>query len=281
MKQEKGAIVLYVSVVCLFILIIGVIAYMGTANRQATQLAELKKIEEQYQNPELTANDLYQEYDGGDIVPIYTPQQFAKVGSGEEVYVAQTGKFYTFSIDKTYMFYGVPEDLDLLLSELKEEIKSEIKIELGTGGGGTDLGTVKVGVLTLTKNTNKLTDSVTITATASSEKGITQYIMPDGTEKIYEDGVAEITETYTITANGRYVFKVVESDGTISDAEIVVTNVIANNIGMKLSTEDWTNQDVVLTVTWPDGSEARSKGNKNCRWTMDKIYRNNNRNNNK
>lgn len=263
MKQEKGAIVLYVSVVCLFILIIGVIAYMGTANRQATQLAELKKIEEQYQNSELTANDLYQEYDGGDIVPIYTPQQFAKVGSGEEVYVAQTGKFYTFSIDKTYMFYGVPEDLDLLLSELKEEIKSEIKIELGTGSGGTDLGTVKVGVLTLTKNTNKLTDSVTITATASSEKGITQYIMPDGTEKIYEDEVTEITETYTITANGRYVFKVVESDGTISDAEIVVTNVIANNIGMKLSTEDWTNQDVVLTVTWPDGSEARSKGNKN------------------
>ena len=88
--------------------------------------------------------------------------------------------------------------------------------------------------------------------------------MPDGTEKIYEDEVTEITETYTITANGRYVFKVVESDGTISDAEIVVTNVIANNIGMKLSTEDWTNQDVVLTVTWPDGSEARSKGNKNC-----------------
>ena len=257
MKQEKGAIVLYVSVVCLFILIIGVIAYMGTANRQATQLAELKKIEEQYQNPELTANDLYQEYDGGDIVPIYTPQQFAKVGSGEEVYVAQTGKFYTFSIDKTYMFYGVPEDLDLLLSELKEEIKSEIKIELGTGSGSTDLGTVKVGVLTLTKNTNQLANSVTITATASSEKGITQYIMPDGTVKFYEEGTTEITETYTVTEIGEYIFKVVESDGTISDAVILVTNIVSEDIKMSKS-DDWTNQDVRVTVIWPDGSDVRN-----------------------
>ena len=130
MRSEKGAITLYVSIVCLFILIVGVIAYIGASNKQAVQMAELNKIEEQYKNPEVTEQDLYENYDGGDIVPIYTPEQFAKVGSGEEVYVAETGKFYTFSVDKTYMFYGVPEDFDALLVQLKDEIK----VELGTGG---------------------------------------------------------------------------------------------------------------------------------------------------
>ena len=261
MKKQKGAITLYVAVICLFVLTVGIIAYVGTSSRQAAQLAALKKIEEAYNNTELTANDLYQKYDGGDIVPIFTPEQFSLVGSGEDVYVEQTGKFYTFSIDKTYMFYGVAEDLDLLMSELKEEIKQEVKVEIGTGGGSgsTDLGTVKVGVLTLTKNTNQLANAVTITATASSENGIITYVMPDRTEKIYENGTTEISETYTVTANGTYTFKVVEGDGTISDAEIIITNVVANDIGMKLSTENWTNQDVNVTITWPDGSEAGVK----------------------
>ena len=134
MRSEKGAITLYVSIVCLFILIVGVIAYIGASNKQAVQMAELNKIEEQYKNQEVTEQELYENYDGGDIVPIYTPEQFAKVGSGEEVYVAETGKFYTFSVDKTYMFYGVPEDFDALLVQLKDEIKENVKVELGTGG---------------------------------------------------------------------------------------------------------------------------------------------------
>ena len=254
-SSEKGAITLYVSIVCLFILIVGVVAYIGAANKQAMQMAELNRIEATYNNQETTAEDIYSEYDGGDIVPIYTPEQFAKVGSGEEVYVAETGKFYTFSVDKTYMFYGVPEDLELLMSQLKEEIKEEVNV--GIGGG--NLGVVKVGVLTLTKNTNQLANSVTITATASSEKGIMTFVTPDKIEKLYESGTTEIEETYEITSNGTYTFKVVEADGTISDAQIVITNVIGTNIGMQLSTEDWTTQDVIVTVTWPDGSESGIK----------------------
>ena len=52
MRSEKGAITLYVSIVCLFILIVGVIAYIGASNKQAVQMAELNKIEEQYKNPD-------------------------------------------------------------------------------------------------------------------------------------------------------------------------------------------------------------------------------------
>ena len=257
MKSEKGALVLYVSVACLFLLIVGITAYIGVSNKQAGQIAKLKRIEQNYNNSNVTAEELYKSYDGGDVIPIYTPEQFAKVGSGEEVYVKETGKFYTFSIDKTYMFYGVPEDLTNLLNKLKQEIKNEVKVEIGTGG--TQQGTVTSGILKLTKSTNQLVNSLTITATAESENDIITYIDGSRVEKLYNSGTKSIEETYTVTANGNYVFSVVESDGTISDATMVVTNVVSDSIRMTPSTTNWTNKDVTLTITWPNGSEKGVK----------------------
>ncbi len=257
MKSEKGALVLYVSVACLFLLIVGITAYIGVSNKQAGQIAKLKRIEQNYNNSNVTAEELYKSYDGGDVIPIYTPEQFAKVGSGEEVYVKETGKFYTFSIDKTYMFYGVPEDLTNLLNQLKQEIKNEVKVEIGAGG--TQQGTVTSGILKLTKSTNQLVNSLTITATAESENDIITYIDGSRVEKLYNSGTKSIEETYTVTANGNYVFSVVESDGTISDATMVVTNVVSDSINMTPSTTNWTNKDVTLTITWPNGSEKGVK----------------------
>ena len=256
MKSEKGALVLYVSVACLFLLIVGITAYIGVSNKQAGQIAKLKRIEQNYNNSNVTAEELYKSYDGGDVIPIYTPEQFAKVGSGEEVYVKETGKFYTFSIDKTYMFYGVPEDLTNLLNQLKQEIKNEVKVEIGAG---TDQGTVTSGILKLTKSTNQLVNSLTITATAESENDIITYIDGSRVEKLYNSGTKSIEENYTVTANGNYVFSVVESDGTISDATMVVTNVVSDSINMTPSTTNWTNKDVTLTITWPNGSEKGVK----------------------
>lgn len=54
-------------------------------------------------------------------MPIYTPEQFAKVGTGETVYVAETGKIYTFSTDKTYMFYGQSEDITEIINKIIDE----------------------------------------------------------------------------------------------------------------------------------------------------------------
>lgn len=79
MKKEKGAILLYVTIACLFLLIIGITAYIGVANKQAAQIARLKQIEENYQTSELQEEELYKQYEGGDIVPVYTPEQFAMV----------------------------------------------------------------------------------------------------------------------------------------------------------------------------------------------------------
>ena len=258
MKSEKGALVLYVSVACLFLLIVGITAYIGVSNKQAAQIAELKRIEESYNTSNVTAEELYKSYDGGDVIPIYTPEQFAKVGSGEEVYVKETGKFYTFSVDKTYMFYGVPEDLTNLLNQLKQEIKDEVKVEIGTGAG-TDQGTVTSGILKLTRSTNQLVNSLTITATAESENGIITYVDGNREEKIYNSGTTSIEETYTVTQNGNYVFSVVEENGEISDATMVITNIVSASIAMTPSTTNWTNKDVILTITWPNGSEKGVK----------------------
>ena len=45
MRSEKGAITLYVTIVCLFVWLIGITSYIGTTNRQAAQLAALNEID--------------------------------------------------------------------------------------------------------------------------------------------------------------------------------------------------------------------------------------------
>lgn len=80
----------------------------------------MEQIEKSYSKGE-NAEELYASYEGGDIVPIYTPEQFAKVGTGETVYVAETGKIYTFSTDKTYMFYGQSEDITEIINKIIDE----------------------------------------------------------------------------------------------------------------------------------------------------------------
>ena len=82
-------------------------------------------MEEQYAG-NLSANEIEQSYNGGEIVPIYTSDQLEKVGSGETVYVAETGKIYTFSDDKSYLFYGQSEDLTAILNELIDQRLSEL-----------------------------------------------------------------------------------------------------------------------------------------------------------
>lgn len=118
-KKEKGAITLYVSIVCLFVLIVGITLYISISNKQIAQNEQLKEIETKYQVT-LNQEELAKHYEGGDIVPIYTPEQFTAVGTGETQYVAETGKIYTFETDKTYMFYGEPEDITDVINEAIE-----------------------------------------------------------------------------------------------------------------------------------------------------------------
>ena len=133
MKKQNGGVVIYVVVACLIVIIIGCLAYLGVSHNQALKIAEIRKMEEKYKDTEL----VIEKEEGqkvsatNDVVPVYTPQQFALVGSGEEVYVEQEGKFYVFGTDKNYMFYGVAEEFtDAVKEQLSEQLKDEIKVEI-------------------------------------------------------------------------------------------------------------------------------------------------------
>ena len=106
-KSEKASITLYVTVACMFIMIVGISTYVLSNNKQQAQLAQLKQIEKQYQTG-LTQEELHNEYIGGDIINIYTEEQFLKIGSGEEVYI--NGKIYTMTTNKTYVLQENWED---------------------------------------------------------------------------------------------------------------------------------------------------------------------------
>ena len=100
MRNEKGAIVLYVTIVCLFILIIAIAGYVQIANKQASQIEQLSTMEKAYSQG-TTLEDEYKGYGGGDIIPISTVEQLQKIGSNEEVYI--DGKIYTMGENSTYL----------------------------------------------------------------------------------------------------------------------------------------------------------------------------------
>lgn len=100
MKNEKGAITLYVVTICLFIVLVGIAAYVATANKQSSQLQQLGQMEGKYKGS-ITQEELYNGYVGGDIIPIYTAEQLLKMGTGEEVYI--DGKIYDMEPSKTYV----------------------------------------------------------------------------------------------------------------------------------------------------------------------------------
>lgn len=85
----------------------------------------MNEIEKAYNPNGQTEKELAQSYNGGDIVPIYTSEQLAKVGTGETAYSSETGKVYTFSDDKTYMFYGESEDITDVINRIVSNVVNE------------------------------------------------------------------------------------------------------------------------------------------------------------
>jgi len=102
LKSEKAAISMYVTVACLFVMVVGMSTYVLSNNKQQTQLAQLAQIEEEYKTG-LTEEELYNSYKGGDIIPVYTEEQFLKIGTGQELYI--DGKIYVMAANKTYVLY--------------------------------------------------------------------------------------------------------------------------------------------------------------------------------
>ena len=108
LKSEKGAITLVVLIGMLFLTAFLMSMYIQIANRAQSSAETTKQIEERYNNLN-EANTIYDNYFANtDIIPIYTKEQLAKVGSGEQVLI--NSKVYTFSTDG---YYTIENDLDL------------------------------------------------------------------------------------------------------------------------------------------------------------------------
>lgn len=102
--------------------------------------------------------------------------------------------------------------------------------------------------------------NIVLTVTASdAHTGVKSITLPDGTvvQKNAGKGIV-VTHTYTITKNGSYTFTVTDMyDNTISQT-IVVSKIDTTVPDGTISTNttNWTNQDVILTVTATDNASG-------------------------
>lgn len=131
LKKQNGAITLYVSIVCLFVITVGITYYITSTNKQEVQQNHLNVIENLY-NTNVMANDIYNRYIKDDIIPIYTETQLMKIGTNESIYEKENGNIYVFGTGKTYVLQS-----DLIITEdfsrVAELIKNGLIVFEGQG----------------------------------------------------------------------------------------------------------------------------------------------------
>ena len=98
-KSEKGSIVVYVLVTMVIFTIICIGVFVRSTSKQQLQLETLGRLQNVYQGDQ-TAQEAYQQYVGGDVIPIYTAEQFYQIASGSTLNIQD--KNYTMSKGKTY-----------------------------------------------------------------------------------------------------------------------------------------------------------------------------------
>lgn len=99
LKSEKGSVVVYVLVTMIVFTIICVAIFIRSSNKQQMQIETLDKLQELYSSNE-TAEDVYKKYIGGDVIPIYTQEQFLAIGSDSVLNINNT--VYKLSKGLTY-----------------------------------------------------------------------------------------------------------------------------------------------------------------------------------
>ena len=123
LKKGKGAITLYVTVACLFIMAINIANFVLISNKQTLQIEQLRQLGSSNSN-ETSAEEIGKSYENGDIIP----KQMSLVGSYEGNNIIED-KAYTFTDDKTNMFYAQSEDLITIINNIVDS-KIQQNIEL-------------------------------------------------------------------------------------------------------------------------------------------------------
>lgn len=101
LRSEKGAITILVLVSMLFMVSFLISSYIIVSNKIKTQKEIIAQTKNLYENYNL--EEIYNSYFGKNIIPIYTPEQFKKIGTDEYVNIEQIGKRYKFSRDAHYV----------------------------------------------------------------------------------------------------------------------------------------------------------------------------------
>jgi len=122
--------------------------------------------------------------------------------------IAENGQEANITTKEEYLF------------KVTYEENNKIKIEyMGNSDNVTP-------TLEITKSTDTLTSKVTITVIATDTiNGIASIEQVGGEKKTYSEKITEKTETFEITTNGKYTFKVTSKSGTSIEKEIEINNI--------------------------------------------------------
>lgn len=99
LRNQKGSVVVYVLITMMVFTIICIGIFIKSSNKQQMQMETLDKLQELYSSDE-NVEDVYKKHIGGDVIPIYTQEQFLAIGSDESLTI--NNSVYKLSKGNTY-----------------------------------------------------------------------------------------------------------------------------------------------------------------------------------
>ena len=113
--------------------------------------------------------------------------------------------------------------------------------------------------ISATVDTTGVTKKVIVTVVGKADDGIKSFTSTAGDSKTYASGTKEIEETCEITENGIYLFTIEDNNGKTASKGILIENILEGTIQIKADKTMPTKDNVIVTVTWPNGSESGRK----------------------
>ncbi len=102
LKSQNGAIAIIVLVSVLFLTMFLISSYMVISNKLKTQKEVIDQTRQIYENYDLA--EIYNSFFNNGAIPIYSKEQYLKIGSNEKVMIPETGgQYYYFADSGNYI----------------------------------------------------------------------------------------------------------------------------------------------------------------------------------
>lgn len=102
LKSQNGAIAIIVLVSVLFLTMFLISSYMVISNKLKTQKEVIDQTRQIYENYDLA--EIYNSFFNNGAIPIYSNEQYLKIGSNEKVIIPEKGgKYYDFVDSANYI----------------------------------------------------------------------------------------------------------------------------------------------------------------------------------